>query len=206
MFANNPYAQAGWTNAANPNAIQDPTWNTMVGVPPTFGALPNIGPNNTSILTLYFTQFNPNILNSTVIGPNNEPCYKVISAHGRTAIQRLKNDGRVVSTIEWNQPPMIEVDGIATCQEARKFLAASPDGRSRLLQARGKQYAWTPQPGNCICLFSVGSNQTTQMWARIADFNGGVRLEVVAGDGFGPNMVDAVVASTVLLKAGQSID
>lgn len=126
MYVTNPYAQGGWTNA-NSNAANDGTWNANSAHAPTFGALPT-SQVPTTFLPFHFIDLNPNILSSTVIGPGPQSYFKISSSSpGFTQVQ--KSDGKIISVIEWQTIPFIEIRGIIPRQTATQFLALDVNAR-----------------------------------------------------------------------------
>lgn len=125
MHSNNPYAQGGWNNSQNahgsswsPNA-----WNSQ---PPTFGALP-VTPATSSIMTFEFSAFQPNILNSVVIGPNKREFFTIRTpTPASTAIYKA---GTLFSTIFWQTNPIVEAAGLISRQRTGDFLKIAANNR-----------------------------------------------------------------------------
>jgi hypothetical protein len=115
-FSMNPFAQ--W-------CISDDSTT----IPPIsiFGALPQpFPPPPCSFVEFHFTSFNPTILDSVVIGPNNQPCYFVSTdPSGFTVIQ--DRHGMNVSFIEWQTHPIVEIQDRLARQTVENWLRISRD-------------------------------------------------------------------------------
>lgn len=129
MYINNPYAQGGWTNTANSHSINDGGWGSLLPYAPTFGALPSSTAGAPpSILTFHFTNFNPDLLNCTIIGPQNRVYYKVTPGPpGSTYVQ--KPDNSSILYIEWHQSPVVEVREIIPRQPVKQWFSYATDGK-----------------------------------------------------------------------------
>lgn len=118
----NPYSQ--WSS------------NAQGGAPSVFGALPYPAPSSwpsspSELTTLYFTSFNPTILNCTTVGPQSQPWFSVTtdsSMPGYTVFKDRK--GRNVGLIEWQSHPAVEVRSLVQRQNASGWLRLSRDRRS----------------------------------------------------------------------------
>lgn len=128
MNVNNPYAQAGWSNSANPNAVNV---NGSGSSPSTFGALPySAPPSSPPLLTFLFTAFTPDILNSTLLGPQSRPYLRVVTDTATSGHSIFQNtEGNTVALIEWQQHPVVEVSGIVSRRYASQWLGLAPDRR-----------------------------------------------------------------------------
>lgn len=123
MYGNNPFAQGGWPNPENPLSINNGTWGTMLLDGPAYGALPTAPDTQNAYLRFYFTDFNPNILNCTIVGPRNTIYYKVIPGPpGVTLVQ--KPDYSSILFIEWRASPIIDIRDIVPQQLVRQWFTA----------------------------------------------------------------------------------
>ena len=136
MFNTNPYAQAGWSNPQNSNSMNNNTGHWDPSNPPApsvYGALPFSPPSQpASILTFRFVSLNPNILNCTILGPQSQPYFRVVTdmnnLHGDKAFTFVENsNGKITSVVHWSRLS-IEVTDIVPKQRLREWLALSPDG------------------------------------------------------------------------------
>jgi hypothetical protein len=108
-----------------------------------FGALPQpFPPPPCSFVEFHFTSFNPTILDSVVIGPNNQPCYFVSTdPSGFTVIQ--DRHGMNVSFIEWQTHPIVEIQDRLARQTVENWLRISRDQQTRLMDYRKTRYSWS---------------------------------------------------------------
>ncbi len=129
MYTNNPYAQGGWSNPANNLSVNDGSWGTLLPQAPTYGALPSSTSGTPpSTLTFYFTEFNPDLLNCVVVGPQSKVYYKVIPGPpGLTYVQ--KPDNSSILCIEWQQHPMVEVRDIVPREAVGQWMLPAADGK-----------------------------------------------------------------------------
>ena len=130
------------------NAIQRRT--TMYGIDPfsaqnatkddsnapsIFGALPYPGSSSSSVdpplhtlVTFRFTSLNPTILDSSVVGPNNETYFRVAtSGQGVTLVKNAA--GQNIALIEWRSHPTVEAQAIGAKQHVAQWLHLSSDNR-----------------------------------------------------------------------------
>jgi len=118
MYANNPYAQGGWFNPENPRSINGETAAAPISQPPTYGALPSFGGSRNGWLEFRF-HYRPNILNCTVTGPQGAKAAEILTVSGQTTFYF---NGQMFSTIQWSNPPTVEVHNFARNQFAGDFL------------------------------------------------------------------------------------
>ncbi|KAK7462779.1 hypothetical protein VKT23_007363 [Stygiomarasmius scandens] len=190
MHNNNPFYTWGSTD------------NSSVSV---YGALPSTNPGKSSkTLALYFSSMNPNILNCTIVGPNNEPYYYVVTDSSLPGYTVFKgNDNKSVALVEWKRQCHVEIRDIVHKQPASTFLSLSPDRQSRIMTVAGQNYMWVPQK-ELICLYTASSSNPTLL-AQLSKRQGTVKLELA------PNAVQAglvlpALTAVVLLQSGQRID
>jgi hypothetical protein len=163
----NPFAQGGWTNAANPNAGSS---GNNIPQPSLFGALPyptrNAAPN---FMSFRFTSFSPTIMDSTVTGSNSRTYFRVktdVPTVGFTVIHNSANQPTII--IEWLKHPVIEIRDALSKRQTSQWLALSADQRCvvasftscnipirvfsyRKMTAVGKTFVWVPD-GKYICV------------------------------------------------------
>jgi hypothetical protein len=131
MFGNNPYAAGGWYNPQNPLSINGgghPMFPNAAP-PPTFGALPPAS-YTTSTLKFEFTPAQPDILNSTVNGPNGTTYLRIATQNGVTVITKPRNES--LARIEWQATPIVEIRNVIPKANASQWLRLSQDQRSGL--------------------------------------------------------------------------
>ena len=126
MFTDNPYAQAGWYNPQNAHSINGAPWCPNALHPPTFGALP-ASQTSSSVLKFEFSAFQPDILNSVVIGPNNSEYFRIRTSTPTATV--IYKAGTPFATITWDHNPTVEAEGILTRQRTRDFLKMAADNR-----------------------------------------------------------------------------
>lgn len=100
--------------------------------PSVYGALPFKPPSSAqSIISLTFTLFHPDILTSTVFGPNETPCFEVVNdcpTPGTTLFRTV--EGTSFAVIEWRRVAVVEIKNILRRTTAGQWLALSSDRRS----------------------------------------------------------------------------
>ncbi|KAF7335221.1 hypothetical protein MSAN_02355400 [Mycena sanguinolenta] len=199
----NPYAQGGWKNSANPNALD---WSSNVPPRPSLlGALPFFSPASPpTLLSFTFASFNPSILNSTVTGPQSRLYFR-ITTDSPTAPCTAFFDatGNAVAIIEWRDQPVVEIRGILSKRRTSQWLALSQNGSRRKMEALGKQFVWVPN-GDLICLYAAGVNHS-QLYAQVSRDNNSVILELTA-EAIQLGLLESCVVAAFLLQCGKNID
>ncbi|KAF7441404.1 hypothetical protein PC9H_001754 [Pleurotus ostreatus] len=200
MYTNNPYAQAGWPNAANRGSRSS-------NEPPasTFGALPYyVPPSQTNTLFFQFTSFSPDIMNCTVLGPQNQPYFRVITDTPTPGFSVLQNgQGKNFAFIEWRSHPLIDMKGVVPKQRIGDWIPLSSDKKYRTMRIGDKQYAWVPN-GQYISLTTVG-NGPPEVLAKVSSNSGVVFLEVTS-QAINLGLLEASVVVTLLLMCGRNVD
>ncbi|KAJ7450169.1 hypothetical protein FB451DRAFT_1342936 [Mycena latifolia] len=186
----NPYAT--WSNSSVRRAVP--------GVPSVHGALPFAAdPSASNLVTFYFTDFNPSILNSTVIGRNTFPYFKITTDSSLPGYSAVKNpDGKVIALIEWKDRPLVEIRDVFSKRRVADWLALSPDASHRVMKVNGQRYIWAPNKST-ICLYPAGT-PTPELLGRICRGDDGTPTAVTAG------LLETCVVATVLLQCGHKID
>lgn len=98
--------------------------------PPTFGALPPAN-YSTSTVKFEFTPAQPDILNTTVNGPNGTTYFRITTQNGITVILKPRNES--LARIEWQATPIVEIRNLIPKANAAQWLRLSQDQRSGLL-------------------------------------------------------------------------
>ncbi|KAJ7926944.1 hypothetical protein B0H13DRAFT_2229323 [Mycena leptocephala] len=189
----NPYAQGGWRNTANPNALGSSS--NLPPQPSIYGALPfpTQAPAPT-LLSFSFTSFNPTILNSTVTGPQSRVYFRITTDTPPSASP---------SVIEWLEHPVVEIRGILSKRHTSSWLALSRNSSHRKMEARGKHFVWVPG-GDHIFLYAAGVGQP-QVYAQVSRDEDSVTLELTA-EAIQIGLLELCVAATFLLQCGKNID
>ncbi|CAL1699285.1 unnamed protein product [Somion occarium] len=204
----NPYTAGGWSRAGN-SGSQNP-WGDIDAPPSVFGALPSLP--MTSIprsmhpdsLTYQFTSFHTTILNCTVMGPQNQIAYRVVTESTTPSCTIWKdNESRNVAMVQWQPTAMLEIRGVTPRQRVKEWLRLSSDRTRRLMEVRGIEYAWAPMDG-FICLYKVSSS-APRVLARIARAPAMVILEVTA-DAVSGGLLEPCLVATVMFVCGHNID
>ncbi|KDR80189.1 hypothetical protein GALMADRAFT_62694 [Galerina marginata CBS 339.88] len=200
MYFTNPFES--WSEGGQGQSAHQ-VWSGSHPPPSVFGALPY--PSDASAFTtFYFTSFNPNILNCTVVGPQAQVYYRIVTDNHMPGYTVLKNaEGKNVSLIEWQTHPMIEIRGLLTKQHVRTWLGLTSDKSSRTMTVRGMGYTWAPRDKS-INLYAGGPRNPTFL-ARVTRANGAVTLDMTP-DAIQLGLLDSVVAAAFLLQCGRNID
>lgn len=121
MNITNPYAQwrsgSGYCNGSSP-------------LPSLHGALPFTSEGSKpDIHHFHFTLFNPDILNSTVIGPRSRPYFRIISIPSQNSTLIQDCDAGSVAVIEWSESAgaTVEIRDIVHKQLVSSWLPLSAD-------------------------------------------------------------------------------
>ncbi len=116
----NPYGQ-GWSQQSG-------------GAPSIFGALPSLPVSNSSkplqgdTTTFQFANFRSTILNSTVYGPQQRACYRIITENSAPSCTVFKdNESRNIAMIQWQPNAQVETRGANAKVRARDWLRLSSD-------------------------------------------------------------------------------
>ena len=124
----NPFNNA-WSVSPFPGSFNSPS---------ILGALPNPYPSGTTqVLTFQFTAFNPSIFNCTVVGPDTQVHYTIVTNDhmpGYTVIKDRR--GASLTLIEWQLHPLIEIRGSLSKQPIHSWLALTPDKRCEIFAPR----------------------------------------------------------------------
>ncbi|KAJ7698251.1 hypothetical protein B0H17DRAFT_927537 [Mycena rosella] len=192
----NPYST--WSNSNGSRAAP--------GAPVLHGVLPFAGPASASnLVSFYFTAFNPTILNSTVIGRNTHPYYKVTTDASLPGYSAVKNpDGKVIALVEWKDRPLVEVRNVFSKRRVSDWLALAPDGSHRVMKVNGQRYIWAPKQST-ICLYPAGT-LTPKLLGRICRGDDGTVSLELTSTAVTAGLLEACVVATVLLQCGHNID
>lgn len=126
MFGTHPFTS--WTEMGNGQSANN-TWSGTAPAPSIYGALPYPSDHG-SFSTFFFTSFNPDLLNCTVVGSQAQVYYRIVTDNHMPGYTVIKNaEGKNVTLLEWQSHPMIEVRGLLTKQYVKTWLGLSPDRR-----------------------------------------------------------------------------
>ncbi|TFK35940.1 hypothetical protein BDQ12DRAFT_756510 [Crucibulum laeve] len=203
MHTNNPYAQAGWHNPANPLAYSQ-RHSTSATTPPTFGALPAASNALPTILEFKFTSYNPDIMNCLVYGPRNAQYFTISTDDTFPDTTTISKQGsQVVAVIEWHRHPIVEVKGQIPKQRAAQWMPLSENQSSREMNVNGKQFAWVPQ-GSSLQLFGTGTT-SAQQYAKLIRGAQSLTLQL-STEAIQTGILEASVVAALLLQSGRHID
>jgi hypothetical protein len=129
MIFPNPYD--GWADAGQQPSL---VWDNCVPPPSVYGALPSPAMAPVSNMVVFHaTSFSPTILNSTVVGPQGQVYFHIVTDNelsGYTVFKDAQN--KSIALIEWKTPPTVELRGIMS-GSARSWLKLSSDRRHVLI-------------------------------------------------------------------------
>ncbi|KAJ6614596.1 hypothetical protein B0H10DRAFT_1803113 [Mycena sp. CBHHK59/15] len=196
----NPYAQGGWSNSFNHNAVNNPS----SGASPLYGVLPYVTSPTLTFLTFNFSSLDGTILDSEIVGPHSRTYFRVSTdstTSGFSVIQNAKQES--VALIEWKTHPVIEIRGIVSKRTSAQWLPLSPDKTYRMMSARGRNFRWTPSNG-CINLYNT-SFHNPELFGRISQGQNGIVLEITT-EAIQIGLLEVFVVSALLMMSGRSID
>ncbi|KAF9476962.1 hypothetical protein BDN70DRAFT_949149 [Pholiota conissans] len=170
-----------------------------------FGALPYVSdPAHPNLINYYFINFNPNILNCSIVNSQSQTVYRIVTDNQMPGYTVIKNvEGKNVSLVEWQTHPMVEVRGQLSKQYVRTWLPLSSDKSSRTMTVRGMTYTWAPRERS-INLYAGGS-RNPMFLAKITRTNGAITLEMTP-DAVQLGLLDTAVSAALLLQCGRNID
>ena len=157
MYGLDPFSAQKATSSADP-----------AHAPSIFGALPypeppsSVTPPLSTLVTFRFTSLHPTVLDCKVAGPNNETCFRVVTA-GQEYTLLKDRTGNDVALVAWQHPPTVEAQNVTARQPVGQWLQLSADRRcvlccrfghltdrpvagcsARTMVHGGVQYAWAP--------------------------------------------------------------
>lgn len=125
----NPFIQGGWYGSSMFSLGPD-----QGGQPSSvYGALPMTGGSGSGgssggNVHFQFTNPNPSILNSIVVGPGQRPVIKVTTDQSLAGYSAFKDtENKSVALIEWQAKPKVEIRGSVSKQNAADWLRVSMD-------------------------------------------------------------------------------
>ncbi|KDQ64070.1 hypothetical protein JAAARDRAFT_116910 [Jaapia argillacea MUCL 33604] len=203
MINNNPFAS--WSQSS-----REPTSGSSTP-PSIYGALPYpsnpqplvAAPIGGATINFAFTNFNPSILNCTFVNRSSQPIYSICTDTSPIFTVVKNPEGRSLALIEWHTRPTVELRGVFGKQEARRWLAMSPDMRSRTMTIGSTCYVWAPA-GNFICLYATAPS-APQVLARIGKTPRMITLEMTQ-TAMDLRLLEPCVVAAVLLQSGRNID
>ncbi|KAI0318526.1 hypothetical protein OF83DRAFT_1261700 [Amylostereum chailletii] len=185
-------------------------WGRTSSAPSLFGALPGGIPSNSrapplaNAVTFRFTNFHPNILNSTVLNPQGKSQFRVVTeaVPGRPTVW-LDAHQRTIALLEWSSQPVVEIPGLLPRTALKNWLRTSSTQTARYMDVRGVQYIWAPVEHD-ICLYHNQSGQST-MLARICNISNGAVLEMTpAAIQYG--LLEVCAVATTIFLCGVNFD
>lgn len=127
---NNPFF--GWPQAGQGGSTLRDANNGFA--PSTFGALPFGQPLPTAdLITFQISSFSPDILNSTVVGPNQQTYMRIVTdPQNPTYTLFQRSQGRSCALVEWQRHPLVEIRDVMSKRPARDWLHLNADERYRV--------------------------------------------------------------------------
>lgn len=123
----NPFAQGGWYNASFAGAEQTSVYGVLpMTTGPENGSGGGRGPTH-----FQFANPNPNILNSSIVGPGQRELVRVSTDERLSGYTAFKDtEGRSIALIEWaSARPGVEVRGAVPKGSASDWLKVTQDPR-----------------------------------------------------------------------------
>lgn len=179
MYNTNPYYQAGWQQD-----LQASAWTS--GTVPA----PQSPQSPISVTTFFFTSFNPDIRNCTVVGPNNQPCFTIATDAGSSGMSVIRRANQAlnqapISIVSWTDL-LVEVAGMVPRQVVSNWLPLASDMRyvalnttcyflnspcrTRQMIIHGVTFTWVPRQTH-VCVSNSSntprnvSNTSTQLYS-----------------------------------------
>ncbi|KAE9394330.1 hypothetical protein BT96DRAFT_827877 [Gymnopus androsaceus JB14] len=198
MNITNPYAQAGWSSSGNSNGSAPP--------PSIFGALPWFSEDSDPSSSISLHLFNPDILNSTLMGPQSRPYFRVINNAPSRDFTLIQNrDGGSVAIIEWRESgAVVEVRDIIRKQLVSTWLPLSGDQKYRFMNARDRTMVWVPK-NELVELYTYGTT-TPELYARIGSQREGKITLEISSTAMQIGLLECCVVAAILLRSGRIID
>ncbi|KAL5485577.1 hypothetical protein ACEPAI_6618 [Sanghuangporus weigelae] len=208
----NPFIQGGWSSSFGLNGDQ------RVNPPSVYGALPmstapaTAGSSKNGATHFQFTNPNPTVLNSTVVGPHRDGTVHQlvrISTDERLAGYTTFTDveGRSIALIEWTSSlPRVEVRSSVVKCSAGDWLKLSVDpnlGRPvRRMDVRGSRFVWCPN-GDALLLYSQAPGSTPLVVAT--KHRNLVNLEM-SDQALSLGLLEPCIAAITLLLSGRRLE
>lgn len=121
----NPFTQGGWSTGNSHSAGY--AWNTDDMPPSVFGALPSVSDEFDNV-TYQFTGFNSTILNCSVVGPQGQVAYRVVTESTAPSCTIVKDLGnRNIAMVQWQPHSTLEIYRITPQQRIKDWLRVSTD-------------------------------------------------------------------------------
>ncbi|KJA25442.1 hypothetical protein HYPSUDRAFT_134643 [Hypholoma sublateritium FD-334 SS-4] len=195
----------GWSEGGQGYSSANSPFSSGPSQPSIYGALPYVSdPAYPNMVTFFFTELNPGILNCTVVNAQAKPVFQIVTDNQMQGYTMIKNaEGRNVSLIEWQAHPMIEIRGHVSKQYVKNWLGLTSDKSSRTMSVRGMSYIWAPRDKS-INLYAGGGRNPTLL-ARINRANGAITLDMTP-DAMQLGLLDTAVSAVLLLQCGRNID
>jgi hypothetical protein len=198
---NNPYAQAGWYNPANPHSINSKPWTHNSSHPPTYGILPSVEVAPVTKMIFEFSHTHSDILNCSIIGPGCQTYLSAMSVQYATII--IKRNGDPVARIEWSAHLWVEIPNVVDRQPVSQWLPLSADMSYRTMRVNGRNYYWVPQDG-AILLKTTWPNQPNEQLGRITRNPDKVVLELTA-QAINSGLFETAAVATLLFQSGRNL-
>ncbi|KAI0032414.1 hypothetical protein K488DRAFT_50024 [Vararia minispora EC-137] len=203
MTAFNPLVQ-GWAWSRTSTSTSMLGALPVVSMPPAIPA-PSLRPMlPLDSLSFHITHYRPNILNATILGPQNRRLYRSVTdgTPGCPTVLRDEHQ-RAVALVDWSGPPTVEIPGVLKRTPARNWLHLSANRTSRHMEVRGMKYLWQPV-GADICLF-LNESDDKSILARVSRDSSGATLEM-SGTAMQHGLLEICLVASTLFLSGANLD
>lgn len=110
------------------NATNDGNAPSIFGALPYPGSASSVDPPLHTLVTFRFTSLTHTVLDCSVVGPNNETCYRVASDLSGRGYSLLKNAaGHDIAIVEWRSHPTVEAQAVGAKLHVGQWLPLSSD-------------------------------------------------------------------------------
>ncbi|THH21137.1 hypothetical protein EW146_g346 [Bondarzewia mesenterica] len=187
-------------------------WNfSDAPAPSVFGALPTVTtgcrlPPSSDFVVYHITSFNPNVMNSSVVGPGSQShtAFRIITdpLQPQRTIWR-DSHRRTVAIVDWSARSVVEMPGLIPRQSVRSWLRLSSDRTSRHMEVRGVHYVWAPVD-HFICLYDMHGG-ASRIIARVSSLSSSVGVELTQR-ALQYGLLDVCILCASIFLSGQNID
>ncbi|KAH8834008.1 hypothetical protein DL96DRAFT_477423 [Flagelloscypha sp. PMI_526] len=157
-------------------------------------------PATSNVLTFKFVQFNPDITNCSLAGPDGVQHPAIFSTDNRmTIVQNFQSE--LTGTITWTHPATVELPGLVSRQSVRQWLSLTRDKAQRTMVFRGHAFTWRPSWED-LCLYDQG---TELIRCQVKRTNNSLKVQIDTR-GIPQGLVECIVVAIIILQSGRRID